>query len=413
MNTAPRILIAEDSRTQAEMLRRLLVGQGYDVLWAEDGLIAWQMAQTENPDLIISDISMPNMDGYELCQHIRDCAALKSKPVILLTALSDIWDVIRGLNAGADNYLTKPYDAQLLLERVADALQHPRIADETQLALKVNVSGEMVEISAGPNQLFNLLLSTYRNAIDQNRTLQMTQDQLARLNSRLEEEVERKSHDLIDKERALSAEVKKSLEEKTEHLKELRVNLVDSVTALAETVELRDPYTAGHQKRVADLAVEIAREMGLSEDEIEGLRLAGVVHDIGKIRIPVEILAKPGRLDPEEMALIRLHPEAGYQILKSIHFPWPIAEIVRQHHERMDGSGYPKGGRDGEILQASRIIAVADVVDAMSLHRPYRPALGIERAIDEIKKGSGSRYDAAAVDACLRVIENGKWTAQT
>lgn len=404
-----RILIAEDSPTQAIMLRRLLLGEGYEVLAAKDGLEAFNLAEAENPDLIISDISMPIMDGFELCEKIRQSAKLAFKPVILLTALSDISDIIRGLNCGADNYLTKPYDPPLLLERVAEALKSVTSTPDQTLEIQVNILGNQQTIKAGPRQLVNLLLSTYRNAIGQNQILQMTQDQLASLNSRLEQEVDRKSREVIEKEHALAAEVQKGLVQKAEHLQSMRDSLVESVTALAETVELRDPYTAGHQKRVADLAVAIAREMGLQEDEIDGLRLAGVVHDIGKIRVPVEILSKPGRLDEVEMSLIRLHPEAGYQILKNIRFPWPVARIVQQHHEREDGSGYPLGLKHGEILLAACIIAVADVVDAMSLHRPYRAALGIERAVEELKAGRDSRYDPNVVDACLRVLAKGQW----
>jgi len=405
-----RILIAEDSPTQSVMLRRLLISEGYEVLAAENGLKALNLAEAENPDLIISDISMPVMDGFELCEKIRQSPKLAKKPVILLTALSDISDIIRGLNCGADNYLTKPYDPPLLLERVAEALSADQQPDTERFQIQVNIQGQPTTISAGAHQLVNLLLSTYRNAIGQNHTLQMTQEQLSNLNARLEEEVERKTKEIIEKEHALSVEMQKGLIEKAEHLQNMRDSLVESVTALAETVELRDPYTAGHQRRVADLAVAIAREMGIDEDEIDGLRLAGVVHDIGKIRVPVEILSKPGRLDDVEMSLIRLHPEAGFQILKNIHFPWPIASIVQQHHEREDGSGYPHGLKHGQILPSACILAVADVVDAMSLHRPYRSALGVDRARDELMAGRGSRYDPNAVDACLRVLDKGLWS---
>lgn len=407
-----RILIAEDSPTQAIMLKRLLLSEGYEVLAANDGLDALNMAEAENPDLIISDISMPVMDGFELCEKIRQSSTLANKPVILLTALSDISDIIRGLNSGADNYLTKPYDPQLLLERVSEALKAGQQTDTDRFQVVVNVQGQPTTITAGAHQLVNLLLSTYRNAIGQNQTLQLTQNQLANLNARLEDEVERKSSEIIEKEHALDSEVKKGLIEKAEHLQSMRDSLVESVTALAETVELRDPYTAGHQRRVADLAVAIAREMGINEEEIDGLKLAGVVHDIGKIRVPVEILSKPGRLDDVEMSLIRLHPEAGYQILKNIHFPWPIAQIVQQHHEREDGSGYPQGLKHGQILLAACIIAVADVVDAMSLHRPYRAALGLDRATEELTKGRGTRYDPNVVDACLRVLEKKLWAPE-
>ncbi|HHR86073.1 MAG TPA: PAS domain S-box protein, partial [Candidatus Acetothermia bacterium] len=179
------------------------------------------------------------------------------------------------------------------------------------------------------------------------------------------------------------------------------------VKALESAIELRDPYTAGHQVRVAELATAIAKEMDLSPDRIHGIRYAALVHDIGKIAVPAETLAKPARLNPLEYSLIQTHPQRAYDILERIDFPWPIAEIVLQHHERMDGSGYPNGLKGDEILLEARIIAVADVVEAMASHRPYRPARGIDAALEEIKKNKGRLYDPNVVDACLAVFEGG------
>lgn len=187
----------------------------------------------------------------------------------------------------------------------------------------------------------------------------------------------------------------------------LRKSLEDSIQAIASTVEMRDPYTSGHQKRVAELAVALAREMGLSEERIHGLHLAGVVHDLGKISIPAEILSKPGKLTPVEFMLVKGHAQAGYEILKDIDFPWPIATIVWQHHERLDGSGYPQGIKGGDILLESSILAVADVVEAMGSHRPYRPTLGIDVALREIEGGRGTKYDPAVADACLKLFREG------
>lgn len=178
-----------------------------------------------------------------------------------------------------------------------------------------------------------------------------------------------------------------------------------AIEAISLTVEARDPYTAGHQNRVAELAVAIARDMGLPEERIQGLHLAGIVHDLGKIRIPAEILAKPGRLNEVEYTLIKIHPEAGYEILKGVDFPWPVAEIVRQHQERLDGSGYPRGLKGEDILLEARILAVADTVEAMASHRPYRPSKGAEAALNEIRQGRGVRYDTEVADTCLRIFE--------
>lgn len=193
------------------------------------------------------------------------------------------------------------------------------------------------------------------------------------------------------------------------HEKMLRDGLEDALKAISLTIEMRDPYTAGHQRRVADLARELAKELGMSSEETHAIYLAAIVHDIGKINIPAEILVKPGKLNEMEYALVRNHVVASYEILKGIKFPWPIAEMVHQHHERLDGSGYPLGLQDGDILFGGRILAVADVVEAMSSHRPYRPSLGIEIALNEIEKGKGKIYDEAVVDACLKLFREGRF----
>ncbi len=179
------------------------------------------------------------------------------------------------------------------------------------------------------------------------------------------------------------------------------------IAALARTVEVRDPYTAGHQRRVGELAAAMALQMGLGEQAAEGLRVGGMLHDAGKIKIPAEILAKPGLLSTTEFELIKVHAQAGFEILAPIHFPWPVAEMARQHHERQDGSGYPRGLAGEDILPEARILAVADVVEAMASHRPYRPALGLEAALAEVRSGAGVRFDAAAVAACERVFARG------
>jgi putative nucleotidyltransferase with HDIG domain len=173
---------------------------------------------------------------------------------------------------------------------------------------------------------------------------------------------------------------------------------------MAVTVETRDPYTAGHQRRVADLARAIASEMNLKSEQIDGVRMASMIHDIGKISLPSEILTKPTELTKLEYNLIKTHPESGYNILKDIEFPWPIAQIVLEHHERIDGSGYPNGLTGEQILLESRIIATADVVEAISSNRPYRPARGLDAALDEISKNKGILYEPDTVDACLRLF---------
>ena len=184
----------------------------------------------------------------------------------------------------------------------------------------------------------------------------------------------------------------------------LRSNLEETVNALASVVEQRDPYTAGHEERVAELACAIAEELGLPGEQINGIHLAGVIHDIGKMAVPAEILTKPTRLTEAEFSMIKGHSQVGYDVLKDIRFPWPIARIVLQHHERTDGSGYPLSIGGEEILLEARILGVADVVEAMASHRPYRPALGIDKALEEISEKKGLLYDTQVVDACLTLF---------
>lgn len=184
----------------------------------------------------------------------------------------------------------------------------------------------------------------------------------------------------------------------------LDIALSGSVQAIARIIEVRDPYTAGHERRVADLAIAIAQEMHADPDTISAVKIAGMIHDIGKIAIPAEILSKPSTLSEAEYEIIHTHSQIGYQILSEIHFPWPIAEIVLQHHERLDGSGYPQGLVGDQILPIARIIGVADVVEAMASHRPYRASRGIDKALDEIAQGRGIRYDPIVVDICIRLF---------
>jgi len=184
----------------------------------------------------------------------------------------------------------------------------------------------------------------------------------------------------------------------------LRKSLLGTIRAISSTVETRDPYTAGHQRRVSSLARVIAQEMGFPNDTVDTIRMVGSIHDIGKISVPAEILSKPGKLTDMEFGLIKIHPQSGYDILKDAELPYPIAEIVLQHHERLDGSGYPQGLKDDQILLEARIIAVADVVEAIASHRPYRPALGIPAALEEIEKNKGILYDARVVEACLQLF---------
>jgi putative nucleotidyltransferase with HDIG domain len=207
--------------------------------------------------------------------------------------------------------------------------------------------------------------------------------------------------------KALEIEHKRVTKELQRSYDDLRQTFIATVNALASTVEMKDPYTAGHQQWVTRLACAIAKEMGLPEEQIEGIRMAGLIHDIGKINIPAEILTKPGHLSEIQYNMVKIHPQVGCDILREIKFPWPVAQIVLQHHERMDGSGYPQGLSGEKIILEARILAVADTVEAMSSHRSYRAAHGKEMALDEISRNRGTLYDPEVVDVCLRLFEKG------
>ncbi|MBI4292330.1 MAG: response regulator [Betaproteobacteria bacterium] len=694
---AATILIVEDSPVQVELLRRTLEQAGYQVIAATNGAEGLSLARAHRPDVVISDINMPLMDGYRMCEAIRDEPMLKATPVILLTMLSDPEDVIRGLKAGADAYLTKPYNIPSLISRIESLLAHPPVPPPGQERRKVSIrlAGHTHTVDAHGPRILSLLVSTYENAVLQNRELAATQQALEDLNQHLEQRVLEQtaalrqseqrfrslienasdlvtvidthgaiayaspsikrlagyeadevrgrsflefvhpvdlpaaaavleqalgdpgvlhpsefrtrhkdghtvtlesiarnaiadpatqgivvnSRDISERKRAetdlrrlnralttinacnealirssgeaqlldevcallvtqggfsrawvaefsdegppfrrlaqagtddgfqaaVDASIDRSAEggapladtarrtgkpvvcndiatdpafprwraealkrgfasnialplmtngtafgilsiyaneigvfddnevkllvelagdlaygivarrtrverdeawrERELHQERLRKSLEDSVEVVAATIEARDPYTAGHQRRVADLAVAIAQVLGLEAEQIAGLRLGGIVHDLGKIHVPAEILSKPGKLTNVEFDLIRQHPAAGFEILKGIEFPWPIAQIVLQHHERLDGSGYPQGLKGDQIVLEAKILAVADVVEAMASHRPYRPGTGIDKAIDEISAGRGKHFEPTIVDACVKLFK--------
>ncbi len=212
------------------------------------------------------------------------------------------------------------------------------------------------------------------------------------------------------KERETLRDRNKAMNALQENLEQFRNAMVGTIQAISLAIELRDPYTAGHQQRVAELACAIGRELNLSEDMLYGLRMASVLHDLGKITIPAEILTRPGALNELEYGIIQNHVQAGFDIIKKIECPWPLAEIVLQHHERLDGSGYPNGLKGEDILLEARIIAVADVFETISSHRPYRPSLGVNSAVEEITTNRGILYDESVVDACNKLFAEDEYT---
>ena len=233
------------------------------------------------------------------------------------------------------------------------------------------------------------------------------EDELKKHHDQLEEIVHERTAELTKLNDQLKQEIaeRNLAEEKLQQsYAKLQKNLDEIVHAMSLTAEKRDPYTAGHQKRTTELAMALAGEMGLCEHQIKGVQMAGLIHDMGKISIPAEILSKPGKLNEVEIQLVRRHPQAAFEILKEIDFPWPVDLIVLQHHEKMDCSGYPQGLAGEEILLEARILCVADVVESIESHRPYRPGLGIDKALEEISKNRGILFDQDVVDACLRLF---------
>lgn len=231
--------------------------------------------------------------------------------------------------------------------------------------------------------------------IDRNRLLISVSNALHRLKL---ERANRRHQEQLE---SAVEERTRTLQETLEALRRSRDGIIQAVTQI---VEARDPYTAGHQRRVAELARAIGEEMSMPEEGLEGIYMAGLIHDLGKIAVPPEILSKPSRLSEIEYRLIQEHPQVGYDILRDIEFPWPIAEIAFQHHERIDGSGYPQGLTGQNMIFEAKILSVADVVEAMASHRPYRPGLGIQPALDEIERNAGTRYDEVVAAACIRLF---------
>ncbi len=313
--------------------------------------------------VVFLDVKMPpGRDGVWAAEQIR--ALDPHTEIVMVTGYSDVMpDKIASRVPPADKffYLQKPFHNQEI-QQFASAL-----------SAKWRGASELRKIHSD------------LEARVENRTTE-----LVKLNERLKQD--------IAKRESAEAEVQSTLVK-------LRSAMGGVIQAMALTVERRDPYTAGHQRRVADLARAMAAEMRLPNQQIDGIRMAGLIHDLGKICVPAEILSKPGQLTEIEHSLIRDHPHVGYDILKEIEFPWPLAEIVLQHHERIDGSGYPAGLKAETIIIEARTLAVADVVEAMASHRPYRPTLGREMALEEISKNKGILYDPDVVDACVKLMK--------
>jgi len=367
--------------------------------------------------------------------------------VIMVTAYASLETAVRALNKGASAYITKPLNTDEVLAAIRNALEKQRLVVENRSLLRA-AQREIDKRKRGDKALRELSTLPSENP---NPVLQVTKDGIliytnkaglpllnawgCQIGQLLPEYWRKFVLDILGSGSTKNSEVdyegrifsltlapivdadyvnlyglditeRKRAEEKgKQDFEKLQNSLEKTVSALASAIEMRDPHTAGHQRRVADFACAIAKQMGLPKDQIYGIHIAGLIYDIGKIDIPAQILSKPGRLTETEFAMIKNHPQAGYDILKEIQFPWPVAQTVLQHHERWDGSGYPQGLKGEDILLEAIILGVADVVDAISCHRSYRASLGIDKALQEISQKRGVLYDPKVVDACLKLFK--------
>lgn len=446
-----RILIVEDESLVARDVENMARSLGYKVCGiantADDAI---EKADRLRPDLVLMDVIIKGtLDGIAAAEKIWDSFHV---PVIYVTAYADELTIERATVTEPFGYILKPFDERELKIAVEMAFYKSRMA----MKLKEReewLSAVLKSIGDGVIATNKEGLITFMNPLAEKLTGWGHEEALKKplgevfnaveIAGRAETTTEPGSEEQdgqgrIHQERILCAKDgqtfpieetamplnashgnpsgnvlvfrdisarKKAEEELKESWESLHQALEGAIQAMALTIEIRDPYTAGHQRRVSKLSCAIAKEMGLPEDQIEGIRVAGDIHDIGKIYVPAEILSKPGQITAIEYGIIKTHPQVGYDILKTIKFPWPVAQIVLQHHERLDGSGYPLGLSGDQILKEAKILIVADIVEAMSSHRPYRPAQGIDKALEEIIQHKGLSYDPEVVDACVKLFE--------
>jgi len=465
MGEKESILIVDDDESTCRMLALIFGKNGYEVEAAGTGREALEKAQGKFFNAVLLDIKLPDMEGIGLLAPLHRMHP--DMVMIMVTAYASLETAMQALNKGASAYITKPFYMQEVLVTVREALEKQRLVMENrrlyeeaqqELAERKRTEKVLRESEERYRTLFEasaegILLTDYKT-----QEFKYANPAISKMLGYSAEELKEMGisdihpKDLLEYvvseymaqakgEKALARNIpclrkdgmtiyadihtvktimdgreciidffsdvterKLAEEQRKQSTEKLLRAMQETIRALVTTGEMRDPYTAGHQWRVANLATSIATEMGLSKDMIQGIYMAGIIHDIGKINVPAEILSKPGRLNEIEMSMIKGHCQAGYDILKTIEFPWPIAQMVLQHHERMDGSGYPSGLRGENIIPEARILAVADVVEAMASHRPYRPSLGIDNALKEISQNRGILYHSEVVDVCLKLF---------
>jgi PAS domain S-box-containing protein len=435
------LLLIEDSEADTRLMIRSLERAGWRPRFVRVRTVeALRAALTEGPwDLLLCACALPRFDAKAALSLVRETAL--DLPVVIVSAAID------ETTAAAHDYVLKDNLQRLapVVERALREAQLRRTQDQLEKRLREseerfrlafeNANIGMNLISPGRvilrvNQRLCDILGYTREEIEGKSVSDITHPEDREIGLRFVREAVKggPERSVFEKRfvhrdgRTVWGEITSSLvrdaqgvpryfithlqdiTEQRKGVERLQKALEATVRAIATLLETRDPYTAGHQRRVADLARALAAVMGLPEERIEGLRIASTIHDIGKIAIPAEILSKPSKLSPIEYSLIKTHPCAGQTILHDIDFPWPVARIIAEHHERLDGSGYPVGLKGEETLLESRILQVSDVVEAMASHRPYRPAMDIEAVLAELDRDRGILYDAAVVDACLTLF---------
>lgn len=455
-----RILMLEDTLTDAELAVHNLRKAGIDFTTlrvdSQDEFV--RALEEYHPDIILSDYNLPDFNGMTALAIVQ--RTHPEVPVIMVTGALTDFDAVELIHAGAKDYVLKDRLARLApaVQRALSAVQGEQARKLAEKALRESeakfralvestsdwlweINEHAVYTYSSP-QVHDLLGYAVDEIIGKTPFDLMAQEEAGLVREKFSIfEGEKKpfrmlenanlhkdgrvvfletsgtpivdGHGVFRGYRGIDRDIterKHAEEERRAIAKKLGQTLSQTIDAIAAMVEARDPYTAGHQRRVASLACAIAGEMGFSADKIHGLNLAATIHDLGKIHIPAEILSKPGHLSKIEFDLIKGHSQAGYDIIKDVQFHWwPVAQMVLQHHERLDGSGYPQGLSGDQILPEARVLAVADVVEAMVSHRPYRPGLGLDAALEEIIKHRGVLYDADVVDSCLVLFKENKF----
>lgn len=493
-----KILVVDDIEENRYLLKTILSTNGYKVVTAKNGFEALNKLKKEPVNVIVSDILMPKMDGFQFCRACKKDERFKNIPFLFYTATYiEKKDEEFAMGLGAARFIIKPQQPDEFLRILKEVIKEYK--GKPFLGPTIKTKSEIKYLSEYSKRIVRKL---EKKVLDLNKEINIRKQAEDDLNKRLKElnclhyisylvnkpgvsieqvfkkaigvipqayqypgitccrvifnkqefktdnfketrwkqaediELEREKVGILEvyylekkpdicegpflkEERNMIKSISEIINIFMEHRRadekqnksyfKLEKTFNDVIAAMASMLENKDPYTSEHQKRVKALAVAIAKEMGLDDDKIKAIGTASMVHDIGKINIPTSILSKPGKISSIEFEMIKSHSETGYNILKEIEFIYPIAKIVLQHHERLNGSGYPKGLKDKEILFETKILSVADVVEAMSSFRPYRSALGIKKALEEIRKNKNILYNTAVVDACLDLFAKRKF----